>query len=164
MILAVSRHLPQLLELQKERTWQPLEGRELRELTIGIVGYGSLGRSVACLATAFGCRVIAMRRHPDARDDESASDDGEGFPFAPLSHAGDARREPRTAKLGPVAAVAVLGFVHPRAAGDALLCHYRPVAGGTGRPVERSGGSASPLSRRPALTARSSTRGPPATC
>ena len=26
MILAVSRRLPQLLELQRERTWQPLEG------------------------------------------------------------------------------------------------------------------------------------------
>ncbi|HXI46449.1 MAG TPA: D-2-hydroxyacid dehydrogenase, partial [Candidatus Acidoferrales bacterium] len=66
MILAISRRLPQLLELQRERTWQPLEGRELRDLTIGIVGYGSLGRAVASLATAFGCRVIAMRRHPDA--------------------------------------------------------------------------------------------------
>jgi len=66
MILAISRRLPQLLELQRERTWQPLEGRELRDLTIGIVGYGSLGRAVASLATAFGSRVVAMRRHPDA--------------------------------------------------------------------------------------------------
>ena len=70
MILAISRHLPDLVELQRERTWQPLEGRELRELTIGIVGYGSLGRSVASLASAFGARVIAMRRH--AADAESA--------------------------------------------------------------------------------------------
>ena len=65
MILAISRHLPELLELQRERTWQPLEGRELRELTIGIVGYGSLGRSVASLASAFGSRVIALRRRPN---------------------------------------------------------------------------------------------------
>ena len=28
MILAVSRLLPQLLELQRERTWQPLEGND----------------------------------------------------------------------------------------------------------------------------------------
>ena len=94
MILAVSRHLPDLLELQRERTWQPLEGRELRELTIGIVGYGSLGRSVASLASAFGSRVIAMRRRPDAVDeppggaaggaaggDAGAEDDG--FAFEP---------------------------------------------------------------------------------
>ena len=38
MILAVSRRLPQLLELQRERTWQPLEGAELRDVTVGIVG------------------------------------------------------------------------------------------------------------------------------
>ena len=66
MILAISRRLPQLLELQRERTWQPLEGRELRDLTIGVVGYGSLGRAIASLATAFGSRVIALRRNPAA--------------------------------------------------------------------------------------------------
>jgi phosphoglycerate dehydrogenase-like enzyme len=84
MILAVSRHLPQLLELQRERTWQPLEGRELRELTVGIVGYGSLGRAVASLASSFGSRVIAMRRRPDSGDDPAVAADAEdGFPFEP---------------------------------------------------------------------------------
>jgi len=82
MILAVSRHLPELLELQRERTWQPLEGRELRELTVGIVGYGSLGRSVASLASAFGARVIALRRHPDAGG-APATEEDDGFPFEP---------------------------------------------------------------------------------
>jgi phosphoglycerate dehydrogenase-like enzyme len=66
MILAVSRRLPQLLELQRERTWQPLEGAELRDVTVGIVGLGSIGRAVATLATAFGCRVIAVRRQGSA--------------------------------------------------------------------------------------------------
>jgi phosphoglycerate dehydrogenase-like enzyme len=82
MILAVSRHLPELLELQRERTWQPLEGRELRELTIGIVGYGSLGRSVASLATAFGARVIALRRRPDGGQPAGVDED-DGFPLEP---------------------------------------------------------------------------------
>ena len=75
MILAVSRHMPQLLELQRERTWQPLEGRELRDLTIGVIGYGSLGRAVASLATAFGSRVVALRRNPSARDHLNPADD-----------------------------------------------------------------------------------------
>ena len=66
MILAVSRRLPQLLELQRERTWQPLEGAELSDVTVGIVGLGSIGRAVATLATAFGCRVIATRRRSEA--------------------------------------------------------------------------------------------------
>jgi phosphoglycerate dehydrogenase-like enzyme len=66
MILAAARRLPQLLELQAERTWQPLESRELRDVTVGIVGLGSIGRAVGALATAFGCRVIATRRRPEA--------------------------------------------------------------------------------------------------
>jgi phosphoglycerate dehydrogenase-like enzyme len=66
MILAVSRRLPQLLELQAERTWQPLEARELRDVTVGIVGLGSIGRAVGALATAFGCRVVATRRRTEA--------------------------------------------------------------------------------------------------
>ena len=77
MILAVSRKLPGLLELQRERTWQPLEGTELRDVTVGIVGLGSIGRAVGALATAFGCRVVATRRRPETgnatRDDEELS-------------------------------------------------------------------------------------------
>lgn len=73
MILAVARRLPQLLELQRERTWQPLEAREMHDLTIGIVGLGSIGRAVARLVTAFGSRVIATRRRPDATDGSEGS-------------------------------------------------------------------------------------------
>jgi phosphoglycerate dehydrogenase-like enzyme len=74
MILAVSRRLPQLLELQHERTWQPLEGAELRDVTVGIVGLGSIGRAVGSLASAFGCRVIAIRRGADGGEAIAAGD------------------------------------------------------------------------------------------
>ncbi len=90
LILAISRRLPQLLELQRERTWQPLEGVELRDLTIGIVGYGSIGRAVASLASAFGARVIAQRRNPAGPGGGAASggagaslDAEDSFPLAP---------------------------------------------------------------------------------
>jgi len=66
MILAMCRHLPQLLELQRERTWQPLEARELAQATIGLVGLGGIGCEVAELARPFGPRVVAIRRHPNA--------------------------------------------------------------------------------------------------
>ncbi len=62
MVLAISRRLPQLLELQSERTWQPLPGREMSDVTVGVVGLGSIGRRVAELAIKFGCRVVAIRR------------------------------------------------------------------------------------------------------
>ena len=78
MILAVSRRLPQLLELQRERTWQPLEGVELRDVTVGIVGLGSIGRAVGALATAFGCRVIATRRRSEAGSALPTAGDGDG--------------------------------------------------------------------------------------
>ncbi len=65
MCLAIARRLPQLLELQRERTWQPLRGQELAELTVGIVGFGSIGADVARLLAPFECRVIATRRHPE---------------------------------------------------------------------------------------------------
>ena len=65
MSLAIARRLPQLMELQLERTWQPLRGRELSELTVGIVGYGSIGEEVARLLRPFGCRIVATRRHPE---------------------------------------------------------------------------------------------------
>ena len=38
--------------------------RELRGKTWGIAGYGNIGRAVARVAEAFGCRVLAFRRHP----------------------------------------------------------------------------------------------------
>ncbi len=78
MILAVSRRLPQLLELQRERTWQPLEGVELRDVTIGIIGFGSIGRRIAELARPFGARIVAVRRHAATPVDMAGVADADG--------------------------------------------------------------------------------------
>jgi phosphoglycerate dehydrogenase-like enzyme len=88
MVLSVVRRLPQLLELQRERTWQPLPAREMRDVTVGVVGLGSIGRAVARLALAFGARVVAMRRGGDPR-----REGGEGHP-GEAERAGERRREP----------------------------------------------------------------------
>jgi phosphoglycerate dehydrogenase-like enzyme len=69
MILSVCRRLPQLLELQRERTWQPIEAVELAETTIGVVGLGGIGREVARLAAPFGPRIVAIRRRAGAGDE-----------------------------------------------------------------------------------------------
>ena len=65
MLLAIQRRLPQLLELQRERTWQPLPGRELAGITVGIVGFGSIGAELARLLAPFGTPIVATRRHPE---------------------------------------------------------------------------------------------------
>ena len=66
MMLAICRRLPQLMELQRERTWQPMEALELADTTIGLLGVGDIGREVARLAGPFGPRIVAVRRRPNA--------------------------------------------------------------------------------------------------
>lgn len=65
MCLAIARRLPQLLELQRERTWQPLRGTELGGMTVGIVGFGSIGSEIARLLAPFEAHIVATRRHPE---------------------------------------------------------------------------------------------------
>ena len=70
---------------QSNRTWlrrQPFMDnvRELRGATIGIVGYGSLGREIARLAQAFGMRVLALKRVPQQHTDTGWSLAGTGDP------------------------------------------------------------------------------------
>ena len=40
--------------------------RELCGKTWGIVGYGNIGKKVACVAKAFGCKILAFKRNPDS--------------------------------------------------------------------------------------------------
>jgi phosphoglycerate dehydrogenase-like enzyme len=67
MMLAFAHHLPRMIDYQKrsewpKRRWDLFAPRELRGSTVGIVGYGSIGREVARLARAFGMRVQATKR------------------------------------------------------------------------------------------------------
>jgi phosphoglycerate dehydrogenase-like enzyme len=75
MLLAWFHRLPRLLEWQQRGAWpRPAQrsllftGEEIRGKTFGVVGYGSIGRELARLATAFGMRVLAMQRGADHRD------------------------------------------------------------------------------------------------
>jgi phosphoglycerate dehydrogenase-like enzyme len=75
VILDWFHHFPLLQEWQKRGEWPPASEQEalftpeeLRGKTSGIVGYGSIGRQVARLASAFGMHVLAMQRGTDHRD------------------------------------------------------------------------------------------------
>lgn len=43
-----------------------MQGRELPNLTVGIVGTGRIGRTVIARLTGFGCRMLACSRHENA--------------------------------------------------------------------------------------------------
>jgi phosphoglycerate dehydrogenase-like enzyme len=66
MILAICRRLPALFELQREATWQPLEAREMSQITVGLVGLGGIAGELARLLRPFGTRVVAVRRRLSA--------------------------------------------------------------------------------------------------
>ena len=61
LILALARHIPEADSLLKRGQWEKkkLTGIELRSKTLGLVGFGSIGREVARLAQAFGMSVLA---------------------------------------------------------------------------------------------------------
>jgi phosphoglycerate dehydrogenase-like enzyme len=64
-MLLVIKQIPEYFNQQAAHCWNRLRPKELRGLTVGIVGLGSIGREVARLTRTFGMRVVATRRHPE---------------------------------------------------------------------------------------------------
>lgn len=58
LLLAAARQLPQQAAALKAGTWQVGVGDTLRGKTLGIYGYGRIGRAVAGYGVAFGMRVV----------------------------------------------------------------------------------------------------------
>lgn len=61
LMLAVLRHLPGACQHVNAGGWDRdvFRGNELYGKTVGVIGYGRLGRIVASLLLAFGCKVLA---------------------------------------------------------------------------------------------------------
>ena len=61
LLLALIRHLPEAFEVTKKGDWarQRFAGRQLLGKTLGILGYGRLGRMMAEMAKGFRMKVIA---------------------------------------------------------------------------------------------------------
>ena len=68
--LFFAKDMRRLLQAQSERKWDPFTMLELRGSTMGIVGYGDIGRACASRAHALGMRVVAQRRRPDRSGDD----------------------------------------------------------------------------------------------
>jgi D-3-phosphoglycerate dehydrogenase / 2-oxoglutarate reductase len=58
LILMLTRHLAAINTAIRAGGWPKPQGMELRGATLGMIGYGAIGRRIAELGTAFGMNVI----------------------------------------------------------------------------------------------------------
>ena len=93
MMMALGHHLYEIYNSQNRvewphERWERFNPVELRGSTVGIVGYGSIGREIARLLQPFGTTILAVKRdvrHPqDAGYTEEGLGDPEGDYFTRL--------------------------------------------------------------------------------
>lgn len=72
VILALAKKIPQCVRMQVRHAWGQQQlwdekpaPREISGATLGLLGFGSIGRETARRAAALGMRVVAVREHPD---------------------------------------------------------------------------------------------------
>ncbi len=82
LVLAAMRQIPQQMSALKQGKWQTGVGSTLRGKTLGIYGYGRIGRAVAGYGRAFGMNVSVW-----AREASLAQARADGYVSAPSKEA-----------------------------------------------------------------------------
>jgi phosphoglycerate dehydrogenase-like enzyme len=62
LILALLRKIPQVNQRMREERWPPIPGQLLEGKTVGVLGFGRIGKEVARIMKAFNTRVLAYSR------------------------------------------------------------------------------------------------------
>lgn len=91
MMLALGRKIQSLGVYQKKAEWpkdryERFEPFELRGKTVGIVGYGSIGRQIARLLQPFGVTTLAAKHNAMQIEDRGYTLDGLGDPQGDFVH------------------------------------------------------------------------------
>jgi len=72
LMLSLARRLPASAAVQSSGEWpverSPMCGQNSWGTTLGIVGYGNIGRHIARMANAIGMKILACKRCPDVHD------------------------------------------------------------------------------------------------
>src|SRR5512136_917445 len=64
-LLSFAKDLRRLVAQQAARAWEPFDSERLEGRTVGIVGFGDIGRAVASRLRPLGTKVLALRRRPE---------------------------------------------------------------------------------------------------
>ena len=80
MLVALTRRFPKMWTLQGQHQWPPnpielFMGDEVSGKTLGLIGYGKIGREIGRVARCFGLRVVATKK--EVRVDEQGDDPAE---------------------------------------------------------------------------------------
>ena len=68
-ILYFAKDFRRMVRNQRAERWEPFDIDEVDGQTVGIVGYGDIGRAVTSRVKPLGMRVLATKRHPPASAD-----------------------------------------------------------------------------------------------
>ncbi len=74
-----AKDIPRMMRNQKAGRWEQFNVEELRGKTMGIVGYGDIGRACGERAKSMGMRVLALRRNPEHSEGDTVPDRIFGF-------------------------------------------------------------------------------------
>ncbi len=76
-----AKDLTRLMRQKADVNWEQYPIRELRGATMGIVGYGDIGRACAKLAKAYGMKVVGLKRDTSTfrKEDDPYCDDMYGM-------------------------------------------------------------------------------------
>jgi phosphoglycerate dehydrogenase-like enzyme len=62
-ILYFAKDFRRMIRNQVAGVWEPFEVKPIEGQTLGIVGYGDIGRAIALRAYSMGMKILAVRRH-----------------------------------------------------------------------------------------------------
>jgi D-3-phosphoglycerate dehydrogenase / 2-oxoglutarate reductase len=62
LVFAAARHIATMHKIIRDGGWKVMQGMELKGKTLGIVGFGGIGREMARLAKGLGLQTIAYNR------------------------------------------------------------------------------------------------------
>jgi phosphoglycerate dehydrogenase-like enzyme len=90
LMLAAARRLPENIELGRSGRWGRTIGRSLYRQTLGIVGFGNIGQTLAKIVRGFDMKVVAYdHRHTPLKMEAAQRLDVEFVPFDTLIEKSD---------------------------------------------------------------------------